>query len=113
MFQDNKGQTSMEFLLIFLFLIVFTFIVTYSINSTFDVNYIVYKTKNKTVEDISKQNNFMIVDNIDYSIIDRDINLFVVLKTIGACPTFNYDDLKTKLISRTKFDTLDISIRCV
>jgi uncharacterized protein (UPF0333 family) len=112
MFQDKKAQTSMEFLLIFLFLIVFTFIVTYSINSTFDVNYIIYKIKNKTIEDISKQNNLMVIDNIDYSIADKDIELFVNLKITGNCPNFDYSDLETKLLSKTRFNTLDITIRC-
>jgi uncharacterized protein (UPF0333 family) len=111
MFLNKKAQTSMEFLIVFLFLILFTFLVTYSINSTFDVTYAIYKTKTKAIYELSKTNNFLIINNINYSINNKDLNIFVNFIT-HPCPNFDYDSLETNLISRTKFDTINIENRC-
>lgn len=109
MFQDKKAQTSMEFLLILAFVIVLTFIFTYSINSTSDVNYMIYKIKNKTLQEISKDQSFTTIKKIDYEIQAAEINLFVILDCKDVCPTIDYSSLKNDFLNRTKFENITIT----
>jgi uncharacterized protein (UPF0333 family) len=119
MFLYNKGQTSVEFITIILVMVLLAMIVITFLTSTFDLNIAVYKTKNKTLDFISKTNSFYLLEGVYYSTQDTDLNLFVVLNRASstmACPKnpddFNYSTFETELVNRTKFENVTVNVDC-
>ncbi len=119
MFQYNKGQTSLEFIIIILVVVLISMVVTVFFTSTFDLNIAIYKTKNKTLDFLSKTNSFYLLEGVYYSVNSNDLNLIVVLDSFPAslsCPQnpadFNYSLLETELVNKTKFNNVNVNISC-
>jgi len=80
MFQSNKAQTSLEFVVMIAILILLSFFFISSIYKTFDSTYALHKIKSRTLEVLSENDSGAIVSKINYVTTDNNITMDMILK---------------------------------
>jgi len=114
MFQSNKAQISLEFIVLIAILILLSFFFVSSLYKTFDSTYSIHKIKNRTLEVLSMHDSGIIISRINSTITDNNISLNVVLKVGGPSdyvPTIEDYNIQIKDIkNKTVFENVTLSI---
>jgi uncharacterized protein (UPF0333 family) len=107
MFQSNKGQTSIEFIILVGILLLIGFYFIGAIYMTFDSSYAIYKIKNRTLQVISSNDSEDVLYKVSYQIQDTNLILRLDLKkqnlTDYTLSSSDYVRDINDILARTKF----------
>jgi len=112
MFQSNKGQTSIEFIILIAILLLIGLYFVGSIYKTFDSNFAIYKIKNKTLQLLSEQDSGDILYKVNYQIVDSNLNLDLLLINSEYDSNLTIDDYAmdiNEIIKRTSFENVTLT----
>ena len=117
MFQSNKAQTSIEFIILVAILLLIGFYFIGSIYKTFDSTYAVYTVKNRTLQLLSENDSEYVLSKINYQINDSNINLTLYLidsnsNNFDLNESYYANDI-TDIQGRTSFDNIGITFRYI
>jgi hypothetical protein len=110
----QKGQTSIEFIIIVGIVIVLAFFFISSLFSTFDSNVAIYKIKNKTLELISISETPMVISEITTSFNNRDAYFTIQIdryeNSLETLDIADFSDVLSELERKTDYDNINLDI---
>ncbi len=111
---NNKGQTSIEFVIIIAIILLITILFMSTLYSTNDINTSIYTIKETTLQLITLYDSPIILKNINYSTIDKNIDIQINLQQINTneepLNTNNYTETIQQLKDATKFENINITL---
>jgi len=117
MFQSNKAQTSIEFIILVAILLLIGFYFIGSIYKTFDSNYAIYTIKNKTLQLFSENDSEDVLSKISYELQNSDITLRLNITQQDPSGHIISESDYTKeindILNRTTFQNVHIIINWV
>jgi|GEM_PF-1128756 len=117
MFQSNKAQTSIEFIILIAILLLIGFYFSGSIYKTFDSNYVIHVIKNQTLQTLSENDCRDVLVKVNYELDDSHIVLTLDLKRTNTSDFVltpdNYISTIEDIKNRTSFTEVSINFNYI